>query len=376
MRSIRLTVWSRAYRRLGEVMGPSSVAFSPRWNAASDLSFVIPVDHKRADDLREDGARVVAEYMIDHEPVVRRSGVVERVTGEGSELTVQWADDWAEVMQRITGWPNPSGTITQQGDDGAYWTRRGPAETVALDAIRANVARIGAGVTVPASQGRGAQIDVSLRFHPLADRLLPQVDDAGIGVGVVQVGSTRRVEVAQRQQRTTSVMTEASGAVLTGSWSLTAPTLTRVVVGCGGEGEARRFVTRIDTVRESRWPRREMFVDARDIPTDDPDMTTRALARADEKLAEAAPRSSVAAPLAETARYRYGRSYNLGDVVAVQMKDSPILTDVVREVAISWTPDAGLVVTPRVGLWDDSPEVRQAQLVARIAREQRDRRTI
>lgn len=375
MREIRLTVWSRDYVRRGPVRAPLSVTMEAHWNAASSLSFTIDPQDARADDLREPGARVVAEYVVDDVVILRRSGVVESVGGSRDAIEVKVRDDWADVMQQLTGWPNPDGDMGEQGDDGAYWTRKGPAETVALDAIRENATRAGLTLVVPTSQGRGGTVDVSLRFHPLADRLYPQIDDAGIGVAVVQVGAERRVEIAERVTRT-RVLTQASGAVLDGSWSQSAPTVTRVVVACGGEGILRVLRSYVDTQRETVWPVREAFVDARDIPADDLELDAKALKRGDEKLAEGAAKSSVNAPLAESPRFAFGRSYSLGDVVPIQLEDSPVISDVVRQVAISWTTEDGLVVTPKVGLWDDSPDTNLARTVAQVAREQRDRRTI
>ena len=372
---IRLTVWSRDFQRRGQILAPLEVRFTPRWNAASSLIVKVDPSDRRVEDLRTEVCRIVAEYLPAGGLPVVRSGVVAGLSGGSGELEVSVRDDWADLMLGVLGWPNPPGGVGQQGDDGAYWALRAPAETVALEAIYANAARLGIPLAMDPTQGRGALVDASLRFHPLADRLLPAVDAAGIGVHIVQDEAVRRVVVEVPRVRD-RVLTEESGAVTSGTWSTSAPSVTRVLVGCGGEGTARVLRQYIDTAREAVWPLREAFVDARDISTDDPELDVKAQARADKALLEGAATSSVAAALAETPRFAFGRTYRLGDRVSLRLRDSPVITDVVREVEIVWTAEAGLTVTPKVGLWSDSPDVQMARTVARIEREQRDRRTV
>lgn len=381
---LRLTAYDRNLARRGPIRAPEEVSFTPRWNAPSECSFVLPAGHRRLTDLRTAGARVVVEYLPDGQtpdPTLTRSGVVAETSGSSGlagrfEFTVH--DDLAEVLN-LLGWPNPTGTISQQGDDSAYWTRTGPAETIVLQAIAANTTRLSVPLTVPASQGRGGTASVALRMHPLADKLPPILEAAGLGLVVVQQAGQRLVRVDAQRVYIREPFSEASGVVQAGSWSVTAPTVTRVVVGAGGEGKLRLFRLYVDTTREVSWRPREVFVDARDIDTDlvaNPDRDLQMQERADKELAAGAGKSSVAASLAETARFRFGKTFTLGDRVPIQLQGSPVITDLVREATITWSAHAGLTVEPKVGLWQDSPEAALHDLVGRMAREQRDRRTI
>lgn len=381
---LRLTAYDRSLQRRGPIRAPESVSFTPRWNAPSECSFVLPAGHRRLDDLRTPGARVVVEYLPDGDTpdaTLTRSGVVTETTAASGlagrfEFAIQ--DDFAEVLN-VLGWPNPTGTIAQQGDDAAYFTRKGPAETVALTVLAANTTRLAVPLTIPASLGRGPQVVVSVRMHPLIDKLVPVLDVAGLALTVVQSGGVRAARIDQQRTYAAEPFSEASGVVQAGSWSLTAPTVTRVVVGAGGEGKQRLFRLYVDSTTEAVWPPREVFVDARDIDTDltaNPDRDLQMQERADKELAAGAGKSSVSASLAETTRFRFGKTFTLGDRVPIQLSGSPVITDVVREATITWSTDAGLVVAPKVGLWQDSPEATLHDLVGRMAREQRDRRTI
>ncbi|MEV3860708.1 siphovirus ReqiPepy6 Gp37-like family protein [Streptomyces sp. NPDC050095] len=50
-------------------------------------------------------------------------------------------------------------------------------------------------------------------------------------------------------------------------WTLSAPSATRAIVGCGGEGASRYFYQKIDADSESEWGmQKEVFVDRSDIP--------------------------------------------------------------------------------------------------------------
>src|SRR5690606_27362745 len=155
-------------------------------------------------------------------------------------------------------------------DETSYYRLSGPAETVVKTAVSANADRLGLELTVPATQGRGSNIEVSLRMHPLADRLYPAVDQAGVGVRVVEKNTpTRTLEVSEPVTGGT-VLPEASEVVVQGAYQIQPPPVTRVVAGCGGAADARDFFVFVDSAAESQWGvGRESFVDARDLGLDE-----------------------------------------------------------------------------------------------------------
>src|SRR5690606_14765949 len=136
---------------------------------------------------------------------------------------------------------------------------------------------------------------------------------SGLRVRVVQLGAVRTLQVLQPETRT-RVLTESSEVIASGSYQVQPPTVTRVVVGAGGEAEARDFRLFVDTARESDWGlRREVFQDARDIQNTaedpNPNFEAEIQARADEVLLEGAAKYGLSVELAETEEYRFGSAF-------------------------------------------------------------------
>src|SRR6185312_7835189 len=103
-----------------------------------------------------------------------------------SRVTLTLEDD-QRILWNILGWPNPGGSITQQGAIDKYDKRSGAAETVFKGFVQANaVTRLGLPVVVLPDRGRGSNLTIYSRMHSLADRLLPAIDGAGIGFTVDQ----------------------------------------------------------------------------------------------------------------------------------------------------------------------------------------------
>lgn len=362
----RLTVYDKAFKRLGWIGAPRRVEVVPRHNAVGYAKITVPADDPRVPHLVEPGARMTVDYL--GEQVM--SGRVSELAGTGPqsaaevELTVE--DDF-RLLARLLGWPNPAGTLAQQGAATAYDTITGPAETVAKTLVARNKGRSSPAVEVVASAGRGATITASLRMHPLADRLLPLVDQAGVGVDVRQQGGGLVLDCYLPRQ-VPQILSEESGVVVGWQWTTTAPSATRVVVGGQGEGTAREFVQVVDSTREAQWGETiEVFRDARD--TDDELVLAE---RGQESLVEGAPKTGLSLTLAESRGWAYGRSVRVGDKVTTRIAPGADVTDVLREAQIIWDAQDGLSVTPVVGERADDPSVTLRTTITALARAIRD----
>ena len=366
----RIEVFDKTWTRRGWVGDPAALRVTVRHNALGTATLTLASDHRRLADLVAPGARVVITYDGEHllsGPIRPRRGT--RASGM-VELDIE--DDW-RLLPNVLGWPVPGAALTAQTV--AYDVRSGPAETVLKSLVTANaVTRQGRPVTVAPDLGRGGTINTSHRMHSLADRLLPALDLAGIGVTVRQSGAGLLVDcyVPAQHPRT---LTEASGVVQDWSWSAGAPTATRVVAGAQGEAAARVFHSRVDAAREAEWADViEVFVDARD--TDDPAVVA---ARMAEVLDDGAPRSGLSVSLAETKTFRYGRTASgggvlVGDRVRVEVGPGVVVEDVLREATLSWTSGDGLTVTPVIGERTDDPSTVLARTIGALARGVRDLR--
>lgn len=364
-----ITVFDKAFNRKGFVGDPQSVELHPRHNAQPTAVITVAADHTYAAALLADGARVTVDYdgdQITSGPVRGKAGN----SGLDSTLTLSVEDDW-RLLSRVLAWPNPTGAITAQGAATAYDSKTGPAETVAKWFIGRAVTRLGLPVTIAPDLGRGAVITVQMRMHPLADRLLPLIDQAGIGVTVRQVGAALVVDCYEPSWYPRD-LTAASGVVQAWEWDTKAPTATRTVIGAQGEGTAREFRLLTDTTLEATWGDTiETFTDARDTSVD-----TELDARGAQTLAEGAPTAGLKLTLAETDTFRYGRTVRVGDLVTtVLVPGAPPITDVLREAVLLWNVADGFNVTPVVGDRSDDPSRIFAKAIASIARAIRNDRS-
>lgn len=370
--ALTITVYNKAYQRRGPIRGLLKADVSFRWNQAGTATFAVRSTDRRIPDLRTPGCRAVIEYWADRDdtdPTLAMSGLVSVEngaprTGQQTAITFTLEDDWVEVFQGLIGWVRPDKSIDKQGDDEeAFYEAEGPAETVAKTIIGLNKTRAGLNLTVPASAGRGDDISVQIRFHPLVDRLFPAVDEAGIGLQVLQQGAGR-VLLTHVQTAYPEVLTDATGEVIDGEYTLSAPTVTRIVAGAAGKKDQRIFRTYVDSARETQWGmRREEFLDVDGIEYSSRTFEVAVLARMMERLRETGPTSGCSAKLQQSRRLVIGDRIGLGTQVQVQLGNGPVVTDLVREIRVS-TGGAGIEVLPLVGWWDESGDRKLWDLIA------------
>lgn len=362
MNGLTITIFSKTFQRLGFIGDPVSVSMTLRHNGQSAATVEIPADHQRIGHLMTPGVRLV----IERDPGIYLSGPIMGRAGSGDPggtVTLDVEDDW-RLLTRILGWPVPTQPITNQGSATAYDTRTGPAETVLKWFTSRNITRLGLPVTVAPDLARGASMSAQLRMHRLADRLLPTIDQAGIGVSVRQSGSGLRLDCYAPTVRTREI-TPSSGIVRSWSWQQSGPTVTRTVIGGQGEGTAREFRRRIATAVETEWADiTEAFVDARDT-----NVAVELDARGDAALLEGAPKTGLTMELAETGPFKYGIAVSVGDRVTTRLvPGAPAITDILREVSLTWTASDGLIITPVIGERADDPNQTFARAVASVAR--------
>lgn len=355
-------VYNKNYQRRGLLGAPSSVEFTIVNNAVSLAEVTIPLDRPRVNDAMADGARMV----IDVPGMETFSGKIIQRSGRGfvdRSVTLTVESDF-RLFKRLLGWPVPNQPIASQGV--AYRKYTGSAEKILKDAVREAVTRTGELVTVAPNLNRGATIagGIQFRFHPLADRLFPAIEQAGLSVSVVQDGENGLVVDVREPIVVRKPFSAEAGNLIDWDWSSSNPTATSVVVGGQGEGELR-------TLKERKLPALiaqygdhvEAFVDARD--SDDP---VELEARMDEMLAEGAPKNGLALTLANTKSALYGTHYRVGDKVTVQAGTMDI-TDTLQSAKFSWTRDNGLVVTPEVGERTDDPDLQLAKKVRKLSQD-------
>lgn len=348
----------------GWVGRPLDVKPVIRHNIKSTATFKVDADHKRASDLMSPGARV----DIYRHGEFQMSGPVRLSAGQfatDAALTFTVEDDF-RLLNNWLAWPKPTAAVTAQ--DVEYRTITGPAETVVKTVMAENALRLGFPLTVAPDQGRGAVGTYTFRFHPAYDRLFPAVDQAGIGVTVKHSGNGLLLDCYEPRNYP-HLLSPESGTVVGGSYSLAAPTATRIVVGGNGEGVARDFRTFPDAPREVEWNDViEIMRDARDSGSGD-----IYAARANESLTEGAPMAGLSLELTETKHFRYGGDgLNRGDLVTALIGGQPY-ADTLREVRLSWDKKDGDVATPVIGERSDDTDIRTAKSIRALRRDNMDR---
>lgn len=359
---VEILVYDKAFGFRGWVGRPNHVEVIPRHNLMSTATFTLDSDHDRVPDLMATGARV----EIYRHGVFEMSGVVKQAVGTfaiASELTFSVHDDF-RILHNWLAWPVPTAALTAQNV--AYRSITGNAETVAKTIALENATRLGFPLTVGPNLGRGASGLYTFRFHPLYDRLFPAVDQAGIGVTVKQNGNGLVLDVYEPRTYPHRLSVEA-GTIKGGTYSIAAPTATRVVVGGQGEGVAREFKGFADAPRETAWGDVvEVMQDARDSSVGDV-----YAARAAEVLAEGAPTSGLSLELSETPHFAYGQNLYKGDTVTALI-GGQLFTDTLREAKLSWG-EGGEQSTPLVGDRTDDPNVTLAKQLRALKRDNKDR---
>lgn len=260
--------------------------------------------------------------------------------GDTRDITLAGITDMHVLADRVV-YPDPAKGYNAQTTTTHYHRAKGPAETLILNLVAGQclpdptwptVVRTTAGLTLPLSQGRGASTSIEARFTNLLEEVQTLATVGGLVVDVVQQGNDLALQIRTPVNRARSVRFLPGAGLGDHSLSLTAPTVTTVILGAQGEGTARTITGRSSPTAE-RWGGRriEVFEDRRD--TTDTDELDKTLT---EALAEGAPSSSATYTVTETPQLRFGTHYRLGDTVTVGLPNGAQVTDGARVADIAW----------------------------------------
>lgn len=374
MSAFRISVYNKDRVFQCQIGNPAMLTATPRHNLIGTATMAVPLDHRRIQELMEDGARLGLSFMGEHLMSGPITDDLLETDGKSGLYTVMMQDD-KRILWDILGFPVPGVTDTPGPLDQSaaeYRTYTGNAETILKTAVTENgVTRMGLpGLTVATDLGRGATIPggVPLRMHPLADQMFPALEDAGIGVTVQQQGTSLVLDVYEpaTHPRTLKINGRTLKKI---SMTRTRPRSSRVVIGGQGEGVARNFRYLIDSAREAQYGMvAETFRDARD----DNDLAVMD-ARGQETLLENGPKNGVSLTLAGSGIFKYGPGgFHVGDRIPVQVAEGLTITEVIRECTLTWVSKDYAKVDPAIGERTNDPERVTAQRIAAIARGQRN----
>ncbi|WP_171046679.1 hypothetical protein [Pseudarthrobacter sp. NamE5] len=374
----RISVYDKDRVFRCQIGNPSSLTATVRHNLVSTLSMTVPLAHPKLDELIPNGdvnpgARLRVTYRGEHLISGPITGYEIKTDGATGACTISVEDDF-RILREVLGWQVPTSAITAQGAS-EYRTYTGNAETIVKAVVNENaVTRLGVpGLSVAPNLNRGAVIPggVPFRMHRLDDKLLPAIEDAGIGITVKQVGSGLVLDV--HEPATYPRALSVKGRTLKeATLTHTRPTASRAIVGGPGDGILRNFRQVTDLGRETTYGMRaEVFRDARDAQDEDaPDIMD---ARGQEDLNEHGPKNGIKLTLAGTGIFQYGPGgFHVGDRLPVKITDALTVTEVIRECTLKWVSPTYAAVEPSVGDLTDQPERITAQRIAALARAKRD----
>jgi hypothetical protein len=365
-----IEIFDKAYIRQGWIGNPTAVVCTPKHNQVDSLSVTVPTSHNRLEALTARGARLVAHYRGEQ----AFSGMITRIDSAGperaSEVTVTAEGD-ERLLWRMVGYPVPGNAIGSQ--NALVDKRSGSAETVLKGYVSANLAGPSRWpthqlITIAEDLERGDDIDAAIGMQPLADVLLPLIEQAGIGFTVRQLpGNGNGLELDVYEPASyPRPLSEDGGTVLEWSWSRTAPTATRAIVGGPEDDETglRPWLVATQTGAETAW----YDVIETVIDQASEDNSTARLSAGLAAVAEQGEKNGFSVVLGENTSFSYGGpgGVHVGDLVQLQIAGQTI-TDVLREASIVWDKEGGFRALPVVG--ELATEAHKlASFIDRIAR--------
>lgn len=315
------------------------------------LTTYAPGDHLM---VVEDGVQVVAGRILSDEV---------NGTSTGTDVALTCTEHMGYLTDRIT-LPTPNRAVDQQDIDG-YYTAKGTAEALICDLVRLNVGQGALAawklpITVDASQGRGGTTSVNTRFKTVLEEVQTLANVAGLTVYTWMDKNKIRFSVTKGRDLSRAVrLSQANGAL--GSYTLTrtAPATTSVLVAGQGQGAARYL--KLVSGNTNDWGQSVLaFQDRRD--TNDSDELIKA---GKDTLADNAEGASISTEIVETPALRFGRDYQLGDTITVQLANGVTITDTVQQAEITWDEN-GRTVKLTVGQTPDDDN--QDPVVAEVRR--------
>jgi hypothetical protein len=280
----KVTIYDKAFRRLGWITDPIACKLIPRWLALGTASFTLRTADPSLRWLYQDGARITVEYRGEFLYSGQRGLTTGPIIDNG-EVTLRFEDDW--IFTSNLAWiaprhpisptslgatdPNalgqaylpgggsdagPDGTVVGQhgyllwpdGSAAVGFENVASTEEAVKWLLQANADRLGVPLVTLPDQGRGLtgeELRASLpvvRMSTIAEAIVPMLQAAGLGVRIWHQPGTDHLSAEIVEPRASArILTPRSGIVTGGQWSIQPPTVTRNVVGGPGELAARVF---------------------------------------------------------------------------------------------------------------------------------------
>jgi hypothetical protein len=350
-RKFRIEVFDENLKKMGRVGRYLTADLVLKHLAIGSWAILMNSDEPAAALLAEPGRRVTIDFEDDGTRLL--SGPVdtfEEISEIGGQRTIAFAgyDDTWWLDQRVA-YPTPDATFPAEGvsftQPNFVDIRSGTGEGVAKAFITANAVDRYAipHFTVAPNLGRGSLVSFNARMHSLLWMVTISTTYSGVGFTVDQVGNQLVFDVYVPQVQPVRLSTRL-GNLAAYRYKVLSPIATDAVGGGTGEGTLRKYMRKSLPGSATGWGHREKYVDLADAANDS-ELSTRI----SDFLAQSAPTAGFSLTPRDTRSMRFGRDYNVGDRVTVELPSGLQVADTVREVRLSHTSADGVVITPGIG---------------------------
>lgn len=293
-------------------------------------------------------------------------------TGGLHDIQLHFSSHLSYVEGMIT-LPSPSrGLLSQTAR--SHYKESTNAETLIKNMVKSHVGQTArtenrSPMIVDSSEGRGKTVKINSRFRNLLDEAH---ELASAGGGLQFYTSLEKSKIRFHMRKPDDLhrsvrLREADGSVKKFSYSLEAPTATRVLVAGQGEKTDRMF--RLIETPQTVWEVKTLlFQDRRD--TDDPDDLVQA---GEETLAEAGPVTSITIDTSMPGNRKYAHDFRVGDKISVQLSCKTNISDTLQRVELDWGA-TGISYTVSVGPHLEEPD--ENQVIETVRQLRRDLRGI
>jgi len=262
--------------------------------------------------------------------------------------------------------PSPDRALTSQTVR-PYYRETGPAETVIKDAVRRHVGQDARSenrepIVVDLSSGRGQNVTINSRFQNLLEELQDVAKNSGVVFFSYLDSETSEIRFGVREPNdyTRSIrLREDNGSLGNISYSLEAPTASRVLVAGQGEGTDRML--RLVESDQTDWEVKTLlFQDRRD--TEEADELIEA---GEDTLADHVEKQSITIDTETLAGLKYGHDFRVGDLITVQLNSADRnaktnIMDTLQRVELNWN-ESGTTYKVSVGPVMEEPDGDKAR---------------
>jgi hypothetical protein len=322
-----VTVYDKAYNKVGSINGYVSLSVSHDWNAVGAGTLIISEHDPLAGALLACNTSVVPIRVASVNGLwTGRVGHAELSGPVGAgTVTATLVDDWA-WFRALLAWPDPTQPLTSQ--PASSDVTNVPIDTAVKGYISANAQREGIPLyVVPApSPDPSPPVNLSARFTPIDELctvpLTMNNRTLTIGMwlpgdpqlaGTTLTSPTLVVDIVRSQDNPRITWTDTFGGVTSRTVTVTAPTAVTALAGGAGALAARYFTTVTDQLaftNQGNFAFREVFVNASDQAIADR-VNQAATASLDNHNAGLAAYSF---GVLDGNPWAYGRDYHLGDI--------------------------------------------------------------